>query len=167
MPFMKHCPILFISAKTGLNVRKSVEVIDTVAAQTRMTLPTGLLNRTLVEATRRVVAPAKSGKRLRVYYAVQVGFAPLIIRMFVNDPKLATKQYTDFMIRSLRSQFGLEGAPVEIFYRARSRPETGSRGGYKEPEITEEGAAPTKAQPRVFKKQKRLTRHAGSGKRRG
>ena len=128
MPFMSFCPILFISAKTGLNMRKSIEVIDSVAAQTRLTLPTGMLNRTLVEATRRVVAPAKAGHRLRVYYAVQIGVAPVTIRMFVNDPKLATKQYTDFMTRSLRERFGLEGAPVVLLYRARTRPEPGSRG---------------------------------------
>ena len=127
MPFMSFCPILFVSATEGLNIRKSVEVIDAVAAQTRVTLPTGMLNRTLVEATRRVVAPAKAGHRLRVYYAVQVGVAPVTVRMFVNDPKLATKQYTDFMTRALRERFGLEGAPVVISYRARSRPETGSR----------------------------------------
>ena len=127
MPFMSYVPVVFISAKTGFNVRKSIEVIDAVAAQTRVTLPTGMLNRTLVEATRRVVAPAKAGKRLRVYYAVQLGVAPITIRMFVNDPKLATKQYTDFMTRSLRERFGLEGAPVEILYRARTRPELGSR----------------------------------------
>lgn len=128
MPFMSFCPILFISAKEGLNVRKSVEVIDAVAAQTRVNLPTGMLNRTLVEATRRVVAPAKAGKRLRVYYAVQIGVAPVTIRMFVNDPKLATKQYTDFMTRALRERFGLEGAPVVLLYRARTRPEPGARG---------------------------------------
>ena len=131
MPFMSYCPVLFVSAKTGLNIRKSIEVIDAVAAQTRLSLPTGLLNRTLVEATKRVVAPAKAGKRLHVYYAVQIGVAPVTIRMFVNDPKLATKQYTDFMLRSLRNRFGLEGAPVEILSRARSRPEPGSRPAKK------------------------------------
>lgn len=131
MPFMSYCPILFVSAKTGLNIRKSIEVIDAVAAQTRLKLPTGMLNRTLVEATRRVVAPAKAGKRLHVYYAVQIGVAPVTIRMFVNEPKLATKQYTDFMMRSLRERFGLEGAPVVILYRARSRPEPGARPGGK------------------------------------
>ena len=129
MPFMNYVPVVFMSAKTGYNVRKSIEVIDAVAAQTRVKLPTGMLNRTLVEATRRVVAPAKNGKRLRVYYAVQLGVAPITVRMFVNDPKLATKPYTDFMTRSLRERFGLEGAPVEILYRARSRPETRSRKG--------------------------------------
>ncbi|MCL1920878.1 MAG: ribosome biogenesis GTPase Der [Kiritimatiellaeota bacterium] len=129
MPFMNYCPLLLVSAKTGYNIRKSVDVIDAVAAQSRLTLPTGILNRTLTEATHRVVAPAKARKRLRVYYAVQVCVAPVTVRLFVNDPKLATKQYTDFMIRSLRKRFGLEGAPVVIFYRARARPErTGARG---------------------------------------
>jgi GTP-binding protein len=128
MPFMNYAPLVFISAKTGYNVRRSIEVIDAVAAQTRVKLPTGMLNRTLVEATRRVVAPARGGKRLRVYYAVQLGVAPIAIRMFVNDPKVATKPYTDFMVRSLRERFGLEGAPVEILYRARTRPEPGKAG---------------------------------------
>ena len=132
MPFMSFCPILFISATEGLNIRKSVEVIDAVAAQTRVNLPTGMLNRTIIEATRRVVAPAKAGHRLRVYYAVQIRVAPVTIRMFVNDPKLATKQYTDFMTRALRERFGLEGAPVVILYRARTRPETGARALGKE-----------------------------------
>ncbi|HOE60693.1 MAG TPA: ribosome biogenesis GTPase Der [Kiritimatiellia bacterium] len=127
MPFMGYSPVLFISAVTGFNVRKSVETIDAVAAQTRVTLPTGILNRTLVEATERVLAPARNGKRLRVYYAVQIGVAPVSIRLFVNDPKLATKPYTDFLIRSLRSRFGLEGAPVRLFYRARTRPESVER----------------------------------------
>jgi len=123
MPFMNHCPLLLVSAKTGYNIRKSVDVIDTVAANSQMKLPTGILNRTLTEATHRVVAPMKAGKRLRVYYAVQVCAPPVTVRMFVNDPQLATKQYTDFMIRALRERFGLEGAPVVVFYRARPRPE--------------------------------------------
>lgn len=126
MPFMNYVPLVFISAKSGYNIRKSVDVIDAVAAQTRLTLPTGLLNRTLIEATTRVIAPAKGRKRLRVFYAVQIGVAPITIRMFVNAPKLATRPYTDFMIRSLRERFGLEGAPVEILYRARTRPERSS-----------------------------------------
>jgi GTP-binding protein len=145
MPFMSYCPILFISAKTGLNIRKSIEMIDAVAAQTRVNLPTGMLNRTLVEATRRVVAPAKAGKRLRVYYAVQIGVAPVTIRMFVNDPTLATKQYTDFMTRSLRERFGLEGAPVLILYRARTRPEPGTRAAKRRAGEIPDGAGQEEA----------------------
>jgi GTP-binding protein len=165
LPFMSYCPLILISAKTGYNIRKSIEVIDAVAAQTQIKLPTGMLNRTLVEATHRVVAPAKAGKRLRVYYAVQVGTAPILIRMFVNDPKLATKQYTDFMTRTLRERFGLEGAPVVILYRARSRPEDDEKKGYftykpSEEPLEEKKPAPTPRKPGPKRSSKgRITLH--------
>lgn len=176
VPFMSYCPLLLVSAKTGYNIRKSIEVIDAVAAQTQIQIPTGILNRMLVEATHRVVAPARAGKRLRVYYAVQVRTAPLTIRMFVNDPKLATKQYTDFMIRSLRERFGLEGAPIVIFYRARSRPDDiENKFGNKEDKtiLAPEGGKPkpvgrmpkpeskrAKAEARNVKPKERKTKHS-------
>ena len=140
LPFMGYCPIVFTSAKTGLNVRKSVDVIDAVAANTRTELPTGMLNRTLTEATHRVVAPAQGGKRLRVYYAVQIGVAPVTVRLFVNDPKLATKPYTEFIVRSLRERFGLEGAPVVLLYRARTRPAPGVRAARRNESGIQPGA---------------------------
>jgi GTP-binding protein len=123
MPFLGHCPVIFLSARTGYNVRQSVEVIDRVAAQTRLRLPTGLLNRTLDEAAARVAAPMIDGKRFKLYYAVQTGVAPLSLRVFVNDPKRLTRAYGDFLERSLRERFGLEGAPVVMQFRARARPE--------------------------------------------
>lgn len=123
IPFMSYCPVLFVSAKTGFNIRKSIDVIDAVAAQTRAKLPTGMLNRTLTEATHSIVSPSRGGKHFRVYYGVQLTTSPVTLRLFVNDEKLATRQYTDYLTRALRKRFGLEGAPVVVLYRARSRPD--------------------------------------------
>jgi GTP-binding protein len=114
---------VFASAKSGFNIRRSIDAIDAVAAQIQMKLPTGMLNRTLEEATRRTVAPVRYGKRLRVYYALQVRSSPITIRMFVNDPKTVTQAYTEYMRHAIRSRFGLDGAPIVIFFKARSRPE--------------------------------------------
>jgi GTP-binding protein len=94
-----------------------------VAAQLRARLPTGLLNRTLVEAAERTQPPMVGGRRLRVYYATQVGTAPVALRLFVNDPKLATRPFLDYLVRRVRERFGLEGAPVVLSCRARARPE--------------------------------------------
>ncbi|MEI8243746.1 MAG: ribosome biogenesis GTPase Der [bacterium] len=123
MPFMRHCPVVFLSAKTGYNVRKSVEVIDHVASQTRLRLPTGVLNRALEDAGERVAAPMIGGKRFKLYYGTQVGVAPVTIRIFVNDPKRITKPYSDYLVRSLRERFGLEGAVVRLRFQERIRPE--------------------------------------------
>ena len=123
LPFMNYCPVVFLSAKTGYNVRKSVEVIDHVAAQTRMRLPTGMLNRTIDEAVARVAAPMIGGKRFKLYYGTQVGVAPVTLRIFVNDPKRLTKAYGAFLERSLRERFGLEGAPIRLRFQERIRPD--------------------------------------------
>jgi GTP-binding protein len=123
VPFLNHCPVVFISASSGFNVRRSVEVIDEVARQIQRSLPTGQLNRTLADATERANMPGAGKRHLKLYYATQTGAAPIEIRIFVNDIKLVTGNFTDYLVRSLRERFGLSGAPVTIRFRERTRPE--------------------------------------------
>lgn len=118
MPFMGHCPVVFLSALSGYNIRRSIEAIDYVAAQIQAELPTGVLNKTLSEATARVHPPARRGQRLKIFYATQVGRAPLRVRIFVNDPRVPPN-YRSYLVRVLRERFGLEGAPVLLQFRAR------------------------------------------------
>jgi GTP-binding protein len=121
LPFMKHCPVVPVSARTGFNIRRSVEAIDRVAAQVRAALPTGLLNRTLLNAWERVQPPARGGKRLKLFYATQTGTEPVRVRIFVNDPAVASPAYAEYLVRSLRETFGLEGAPVRLHFTPRTR----------------------------------------------
>ena len=116
---MGHCPVLFASAKSGYNIRQTVEAIDYVAGQVMVEIPTGILNRTIQDAYEKVNPPSRSGRRLKIYYATQVGSDPVRIRMFVNNPKLITPQYRSYLIKRLRAKFGLEGAPVILQFRAR------------------------------------------------
>jgi len=122
MPFMKHCPVVFISAQDGFNVRQSLAVIDEVAANVRQVLPTGPLNRVLNQAVARINLPGAGLRRLRVFYATQTGTAPIEIRVFVNDSRLVTSNFTEYLIRALRQSFRLSGAPVVVRYRSRKRP---------------------------------------------
>ena len=112
---------MFCSAKTGYNVRRTVEAIDAVASSVQAKLPTGVLNRTIETATKKTLAPMRGGKRLKVYYGLQVGNDPLTIRLFVNDPKLMTDAYRAYIEKALRARFGQEGAPIRLFLKARSR----------------------------------------------
>ena len=99
----------------------TVDAIDAVASSVQAKLPTGVLNRTIETATKKTSAPMRGGKRLKVYYGLQVGTDPLTIRLFVNDPKLMTDAYRSYLEKALRARFGLEGAPVRLFLKARSR----------------------------------------------
>ena len=123
MPFLYYCPIVFVSALSGYNVRHSLEVIDQVAAQTRAKLSTGLLNRVISEAYERIKPPASGRKHFKIFYAAQTGEAPIRVRLFVNDAKIPGANYTTYLIKALRDAFGLEGVPVLLSYRERVRPD--------------------------------------------
>ena len=122
LPFLAHCPVVFASAETGYNIRRTVEVIDHVAAQVRATLPTATLNRAILDAHERVHPPVIRGKRLKLFYATQIGSAPVEIVLFVNDPSRLQAPYQRYLIKAVRAAFGLEGAPVLLRARARRPP---------------------------------------------
>ena len=128
MPFLSFAPVVFCSAKSGYNVRRTVDAIDAVASSVQARLPTGMLNRTIETATKKTLSPMIKGKRLKIYYGLQVGNDPLTIRLFVNDPKLVTDAYKSYLEKALRARFGLEGAPIRMFFKARSRKDGAALG---------------------------------------
>lgn len=128
MPFLYYCPVVFVSALSGYNVRRSLEVIDQVAAQTRAKLSTGLLNRVISEAYERIKPPSKGRKHFKIFYAAQTGEAPIRVRLFVNDAKIPGANYTAYLVKALRDAFGLEGVPVLLSYRERVRPDKNNKG---------------------------------------
>ncbi len=116
LPFLGYVPVMFISAKSGYNIRKSIEAIDHVASQVRATLTTGVLNRVLQDAFQRYQPPIVRNKRLKLYYAAQLGVQPVRIRLYVNNENLRNSNYEAYLQNCLRRAFGLEGAPLVLEY---------------------------------------------------
>ncbi len=112
--FVENIPVVFASAKSGFNLRKSIEAIDHVAAQTEQKLATGVLNRVLHDAVDKIQPPLVQGRRFKLFYATQTGTRPIRVKLFVNDPKRLAPAYRAYLLRSLRTAFGLEGAPVVL-----------------------------------------------------
>jgi GTP-binding protein len=168
MPFIAFCPVIYASAKTGFNVRRSIEAIDRVGASTQTKLPTGLLNRSLLNAYERVHPPMVQGRRLKIFYATQVGTAPIRIRLFVNDPKRITPAYQVYMIRVLRESFGLEGAPVVLHFTARREPPEHSKPAKPPSPSSVRWAAPRVSRPRPPRENAPVQgRHSGRNQRSG
>jgi GTP-binding protein len=122
LPFMGFAPVLFVSAKDGYNIKRSVEAIDYVAAQTRTEITTGVLNRVVQQACNKYPPPIAKGKRLKVFYATQSGTNPIYFKVFVNNPDYARSNWLAYLQNQFRDAFGLEGAPIFIKLVARSRP---------------------------------------------
>ena len=121
MPFLGFAPVVFCSNKTGYNVRRTIDAIDRAAASASEKLPTGIMNRVITTATKKTLSPMIKGRRLKIFYGLQVSTNPQTIRLFVNDPSLVTDAYLSFIEKNLRARFGLEGAPLRIFLKARTR----------------------------------------------
>jgi GTP-binding protein len=119
MPFCDFMPVVFVSAQTGFNIRSLVETIDAVALHLQTTLPTGVLNRVIMATYAKTSPPLVQGKRLKIFYATQATARPMVILLFVNDPGRLVPAYQSYLVRQLRSAFGLEGVPVTLQLRAR------------------------------------------------
>lgn len=122
LPFMGFAPVLFVSAKDGYNIKRSIEAIDYVAAQTRTEITTGVLNRVIQQAVEKYPPPIAKGKRLKVFYGTQSGTNPIYFKVFVNNPEYARSNWLAYLQNQFRAAFGLEGAPIFIKLVARSRP---------------------------------------------
>lgn len=121
LPFLHFAPVIFTSAEDGLNVRRLMQAVDYVGEQVDARLGTGLLNRVLQEAVTQTPPAGVGGKRLKLYYATQVGTRPVTLRLFVNDAKRVPRNYPAYLEKALRRAFGLEGAPLNLQFRTRTR----------------------------------------------
>ena len=119
--FLDYAQILHISARTGERTPKLLEAIDRVADSRMRRIPTAELNR-FVQAVTAVHPPASPGKReVRILYAAQVGVAPPEFVFFTNVATTLHFSYERFLKNQLRESFGLEGTPIRIQVRKRSR----------------------------------------------
>jgi GTP-binding protein len=123
MPFLDFAPLLFLSAKSGYNIRRSVELIDYISDQVQLKLSTGVLNRILQDAVQKNPPPSVSGRPLKIYYATQAGVKPVRVKLFVNNILRATSTYKRYLDHEIRKAFGLEGAPLDLKFVPRSRPD--------------------------------------------
>lgn len=113
--FLKHCPKLFISAKTGRNVEKIFDLIKTVNEDSKKRITTHQLNKFVAGAMQRNHPPMEQGKRLRIYYMAQVGIQPPVFILFVNYPNLMVESYKKYLYNQFREAYGFTGVPI-IFH---------------------------------------------------
>ncbi|MGE3953686.1 MAG: ribosome biogenesis GTPase Der [Parachlamydiales bacterium] len=122
-PFLNHCPLLFISAKTGRKLDELLPQIQIVAGEAKKRISTAQLNRFVEEAMQEIHPPMIRGKRLRIYYTTQVGTSPPRFLCFVNHADLMAESYRRYLLRCLRKAFTFTGNPVIFDLKGKSTEE--------------------------------------------
>lgn len=112
--------VITCSAKSGRNVSTLLPRALELADRAGERIPTPELNRFVSAVVAQNSPPAKRGRRLRLYYAAQVGERPPRIAIQVNDRKLITRDWAYYLENRMRETYGLEGVPLVIDFVPRS-----------------------------------------------
>ena len=123
LAFMDYFKAVYISAKTGQRTEKLFPLADEVLAHAKTRITTGTLNDFVADCVRTTEPPTTTGRRLKIYYAVQDGVCPPSFVFFVNDEELMHFSYKRFLENSLRRSFDFSGTPIRLFVRSRNKDE--------------------------------------------
>ena len=123
LAYLSYAPIIFISAKTGQRVDKLFTMINNVAEQNSMRIPTSVLNQVINEAIALVQPPTDKGRRLKILYGTQVSTKPPTFVIFVNSKELFHFSYERYLVNQIRKEFGLEGTPIRVIAREKAEKE--------------------------------------------
>jgi GTP-binding protein len=113
--------VVTCSATAGRNVSKLLPKALELADRAGERIPTPELNRLVADVVARTPPPSRRGRRLRLYYAAQVGERPPRFAIQVNDRRLITRDWAYHLENRLRETYSLEGVPVVIDFVPRSR----------------------------------------------
>lgn len=119
--FLKHCPKIFMSAKTGRNVDKILDMVMQVYNDSQKRITTHQLNKFIEAAMQRNHPTMVMGKRLRIYYMAQVAVEPPKFILFVNHAHLMTESYKKYLYNQFREVYGFLGVPILMHLKGKPK----------------------------------------------
>jgi len=122
LPGIRFAPVVCISAKTGRNVFRLIELTRELYEQSLVRIGTGELNEALSKLTTRRRPHSKGARPGNVLYATQVSVAPPTIALFVNDSADVTEDYERYLANQLRREFAFSSVPIRFVVRRRGKP---------------------------------------------
>ena len=112
-------PWLTVSALTGRGVDRILPLALGLYDKYSGRISTGELNRWLETFRRLRGEPQQSGKRLKLFYAVQYDDSPPRFKVMVNSKGLITRNYAYHLENRLREAYGLQGIPLIIDFEGK------------------------------------------------
>lgn len=117
MAFLSYAPSVFISVKEKQRVDRVIAFAKSVAESRAMRVPTGQLNSLIADAVMMKQPPADKGKRLKIYYATQVGIKPPLFSFQLNSRALMHFSYSRYLENRIRDVYGFSGTSIKFVFR--------------------------------------------------
>jgi len=123
LTFMSYAPSIFVSVLTGQRIDSVIDTARRVAENRAMRVSTGQLNTLIADAMMMKQPPADKGKRLKIYYASQVGVKPPLFSFKVNSRALMHFSYSRYLENKIREAFMFEGTSIKFVFREKGEKE--------------------------------------------
>lgn len=122
IPWLSFSQLVTISAQKNRNINYLREAIKRTIVIRNRKIPTGALNRTLIDLTDRnpVVLKRTHGVRFKVKYASMLKTSPPTFLIFSNKSQGIPENYRRYLINGLRKEFDLTNTPVHLIFRTSS-----------------------------------------------
>jgi GTP-binding protein len=114
-------PVMTCSALTGRGIAAVLREAIELAQRAAERIATPGLNRFVTGVVADRPPPQRHGRRLRIYYAAQVGRRPPRFALQVNDRRLINRDWAFHLENRLRDTYGLQGVPLVIDFVPRKR----------------------------------------------
>lgn len=116
---MRHVPIAVITAKTGRNVKKLINLAQSIYKQARTRVPTGELNRVVRAAIKNWPPPTRMNRTPRILFATQVATEPPTIVIKCNAAELFDEDYKRYLLGVFREQLPFKEVPIKLYFRSK------------------------------------------------
>lgn len=115
--FFSHAPVISLSGLTGQRVNRIFAAVDEVYREGGKRIPTSQFNSFIEDAVERHQPPLVRGRRVRFFYATQLGPHPPTFLLFTNRPGEIRDNYVRYLEGRIREEYGFKGNPIRLKFR--------------------------------------------------
>jgi len=115
---MAYAPVVAISAKEGTGIDKLMSTVISLYAKANRVIETSKLNQAVARWIEETPPPVGPRTHFKLRYAVQASINPQRFIFFVTRPEAVAEAYRSFLKNKIRSEFGLDGIPIQLEIRA-------------------------------------------------
>lgn len=117
--FASYAPVVFTSVLNKLRIFDIIERCARIAEARSMRITTGKLNSIIEDAVMMRQPPSDKGRRLKIYYAAQIGTKPPLFSFSINDRELMHFSYARYLENKIREAFDFEGTSIKFVWSER------------------------------------------------
>lgn len=120
---LQFAPVAFLTAKSGRNVHKLINLAQSIFKQARTRVSTGEINRVIRAAVVRNRPPVRRNQTPKIFFATQVATEPPTIVCKCNNPELFDNSWQRYLLSVIRDELPFHEVPVKLYLRQREQAE--------------------------------------------